>query len=225
MIDSKLEGILFKYLLRLNKDISYDLFIKELRKANSLRRLKDVDANIDHILWPILPQLILQFSLYHSNDLSIYKSFKSSHVSNKSFILIPPPFQDTATRLIESLTESIDVQGVTYRAFTEDVTYSLYGGYPWHEPYLASVNYLDILDKPASIILLENMTKNSIDFLNAFKNENREKLADEIIINRELINTEMNGIIRCFHCPDNIENVRQLLNLGIIKRTDIYENY
>ena len=102
---------------------------------------------------------------------------------------------------------------------------SLYGGYLWHAAYAAACQYRGDLGQPATILPLVPCSGAALQDLIAFKNDNRARLAAKIVIPRERLGQTMNGVIQAFHCPDVIENTRQLLNLGLADSSEIQDEH
>ncbi|MCG8148607.1 hypothetical protein A9Z61_11265 [Moraxella osloensis] len=213
--------LLYQCLTNLDFSIEKNNLVNRLEELDDLDDILPIDQDIDDCLWHIVPQLVFWLS-DTENRLSQFKSYKTIYTVNKTFIFINPIYICILEKLkIELKSLNFELEEVKDILFTERLSYILYGGYPWHSAYLSANRYLNLINHTAKILIISNATAKNIKDLIHYKNQNRSLLAEPIRINKELIKQPMDGLIQAFHCPDIIENTRQLLALGLIQRNEV----
>lgn len=194
--------------------------VRRLRAIDNLDDLVAIDSDLNDPLWRVVPQIIM-----HNFGLTAFKEFRTRHTAAKSFAFIHPAYSRILPQLQEALNQYWVVgKPVTYE-LSKRLICSLYGGYRWHDAYAAACQYRGDIGGSALIIPLEPITQASLQELISYKNKYRSHLAKKIIIHRTLIGQEMDGVIQSFHCPDVIENTRQLLNIGLVTMDDLSDGH
>lgn len=182
--------------------------------------LAAIDGDLDNPLWRVVPQIIM-----HRFGLAAFQAFETRHAAGKSFVFVHPAHGHIVPQLQNALRQRWMVGAPITRELTPRLICGLYGGYPWHAAYAAACKYRGDIGRPATILPLAPCTPAALQDLIAYKNDNRARLAEKIVIPRERLGQAMDGIIQAFHCPDVIENTRQLLNLGLMDPSEIsYEH-
>lgn len=194
--------------------------VSRLRTIDKLDDLGAIDGDRDDPLWRVVPQIIM-----HRFKLAAFQAFQTRHAACKSFVFVHPSHGHIVPQLQEALRQRWMVGEPIMRELTPRLICGLYGGYPWHSAYAAACQYLGHMGRPATILPLANCTRAALQDLIAYKNDNRARLAEKIIIPGERLGQAMNGIIQAFHCPDVIENTRQLLNLGLADSSEISDEH
>jgi hypothetical protein len=188
-----------------------------LRAIDTLGDLVAIDDDMGNPLWRVVPQIIM-----HRFGLVAFQTFETRHTVGRSFVFVHPAHGHIVPQLQEALRQRWTVGEPITRELTPRLICSLYGGYPWHAAYAAACQYRGDIDRPATILPLVPCTRAALRDLIAYKNANRARLAEKIVIPRECLDQAMNGVIQAFHCPDVIENTRQVLNLGLADLSEIY---
>lgn len=190
-----------------------------LRGLDTLDALAAIDADMGHPLWRVVPQIIM-----HRFGLAAFQAFVPRHAAGRSFVFVHPAHGHVVPRLQESLAPRWRVGEPVMRELTPRLIAALYGGYAWHAAYASACLYRGDMGRPATILPLAPCTHAELQDLVAYKNDNRARLSDKIVIPREVLGQAMNGVIQAFHCPDVIENTRQLLNLGLVDPQEIQDD-
>ncbi|MCE7729344.1 hypothetical protein [Vibrio campbellii] len=213
----QLSDWLFHYFCLQGISITKDELVVRLSSIHHIDDISDIDSNIEDPLWAVVPQLLM--SMF---DLDAFKAFKTSHTVDKSFVFVHPLNLDVIERLKNELSSIVTIRYEVDVKLTEKVASTLYGGYKWYDAYSKACQHLDSFGKMGRLLVLENMDRHKIQAIIAYKNQNRDKIAPKIVLNKQLLNAEMNGIINAFHSPDAIENVRQMLGLGLISLKEVH---
>lgn len=217
MIDTdNLQHLLSNYFTLVGGSMTEAELTRRLSSIEVLEDLNAIDNDLEDPLWFVVPQIIM-----HRFGLADFQAFKTQHVINKSFVLVHPANNHIVPKLQESLSKHWIVCEPVTRELTGQLICFLYGGYSWHGAYAAACKYRGDIGKQATILQLEPCTNPELQNLIIYKNNNRPHFAEKIIIEREHIGQTMDGMIQAFHCPDLIENTRQLLNLGLAGRNEI----
>lgn len=191
-----------------------------LRAIDSPDDLIAIDGDLDDPLWRVVPQIIM-----HRFGLAAFQAFETRYAAGKSFVFVNPAHGHIVPQLQEALTQRWTVGEPITRELTPHLICGLYGGYAWHAAYAAACRYRGDIGRPATILPLAPCTRAALQDLIAYKNDNRARLAEKIVISREHLGQTMNGVIQAFHCPDVIENTRQLLNLGLADASEISDEH
>lgn len=189
---------------------------RHLRAIDTLEDLAAIDGDLDDPLWRVVPQIIM-----HRFGLAAFKAFPPLHTVGKSLVFVHPAHVHIVPQLQETLQQRWTVGESITRELTPRLICGLYGGYPWHAAYAAACQYLGYLGQPAVILPLARCTSAALQDLITYKNSNRTRLSEKIVIPGERLGQAMDGVIQAFHCPDVIENARQLLNLGLVDLSEI----
>ena len=206
-----LPSLLADYFILQGKEFHVKEISEQLKEAGSIKELHRIDRDLHNPLWPVVPQIIM-----YKFGLEEFKNFSCFYKSTKSFLFIHPLNLGIINQLKDELSEFVDINDEIDIPLNKQVIASLYGGYRWHEPYARACDYLKTLDCSARIITLNNSNDEKIEQLISYKNQNRSRLSEKIVIDKKIINTNMDGMINSFHSPDQIENIRQLLALKLI---------
>ncbi|MFM0350341.1 hypothetical protein [Paraburkholderia sp. RL17-347-BIC-D] len=190
---------------------------RRLRDINKLDDLAAIDADLDDPLWRVVPQIIM-----HRFGLAAFQAFETRQAAGKSFVFVHPAHGHIVPQLQDALRQRWSAGEPITRELTPRLICGLYGGYPWHAAYAAACQYRGDIGRPATILPLAPCTHAALQELIAYKNDNRACLAEEIVVPREKLGQVMNGVIKAFHCPDVIENTRQLLNLDLADSREIF---
>ena len=174
-----------------------------------------IDGDLDDPLWGVVPQIVMR-----RFGLEVFKTFETRYAVGKSFVFVHPAHAHIVPQLQQALRQRWAVGDPITCEMTPRLICGLYGGYDWYAAYAAACEYRGDIGQPATILPLEPCTRAALEDLIAYKNDNRARLAEKIVIPRERLGQEMNGVIQAFHCPDVIENARQLLNLGLADAGD-----
>ena len=189
---------------------------RRLRAINKLDDLAAIDGDLNNPLWRVVPQIIM-----HHFGLKAFQAFETQHAAGKSFVFVHPAHGHIVPQLQAALRQRWTVGEPTTHELTPRLICGLYGGYRWHKAYAAACQYRGDIGRMATILPLATCTREALQDLIAYKNDNRGHLAERIVIPRERLGQAMNGVIQAFHCPDVIENTRQLLNLGLADPSEI----
>lgn len=208
--------LLLDYLDLQEKIISYDELYNRLAKINSIQDLIQIDRNTKDPLWQVVPQIAL-----YKFQLDGFKMLTCSHAINQSFVFIHPLHLEIINRLKEELSYLVSIGREVDIVLTKQVISVLYGGYQWHEPYVKACEYFGSIGSPAKVIVLDSIDNDKLNSVIDYKNINREILAQRKVIGKEVLKTNMNGIINSFHSPDQIENTRQMIGLGLFDINEI----
>ncbi|TYC51393.1 hypothetical protein ETQ85_24525 [Zoogloea oleivorans] len=191
-----------------------------LRAINKLDDLNIIDSDLDDPLWRVVPQIIM-----HRFGLAAFQSFKARHKAGASFVFVHPAHSHIVPQLQDGLRQRWTVNEPISRELTPELICGLYGGYRWHAAYAAACKYRGDIGRLATILPLSPCSDVMLQDLIAYKNDNRANLAEKIVIPRENLGQVMDGIIQAFHCPDVIENSRQLMNLGLADSIKISDSH
>lgn len=189
-----------------------------LHDIDKLDDLAAIDGNLDDPLWRVVPQIIM-----YRFGLAAFQAFETRHAASKSFVFVHPAHSHIVPQLQEALRQHWTMGSPMTRKLTPQLICGLYGGYPWHAAYAAACRDRGDIGRPATILPLAACTRAALQDLIAYKNDNRAHLAVKIVIPRERLGQTMDGVIQAFHCPDVIENTRQLLNLGLADSSEILD--
>lgn len=211
-----LARLLFDYFALHGRTVSFDYIKRRLCTIQNTDDLKRIDQDVLDQFWVVVPQIAM-----HQFGLETFKSLKPRHTVRKSFVFVHPDHESILGQLKQDLQQRWFLGGEIRRRLTPELIASLYGGYQWHPAYAAGCSYRGSLEKPATFLILEAMDRRELDSLIAYKNWNRKRLAAPIVVDRSVLGQDMNAIINAFHCPDVIENVRQLTSLGLIEVSEI----
>jgi hypothetical protein len=216
----ELSHLLSDYFALLGGDLTTTELVCRLEAINNLEDLVTIDGRLDDPLWPVVPQIIM-----HRFGLAAFQSFKVRYVADKSFVFVHPAHDHIVPQLQEALSQRWIVGKPITRNLTNQLICSLYGGYRWHAAYAATCQYRGDIGKPATILPLMPCTRAELETLIVYKNNNRACFAEKIVIPRECLRQKMDGLIQAFHCPDVIENTRQLLSLGLADLSEISDEH
>lgn len=190
---------------------------RRLDSIESLNDLYAIDGDIDDPLWRVVPQIIM-----HQFGLKDFQTFESRHGIGKSFVFVHPANEHIVPQLQEELGQHWAVGQPIIRKLTDQLICCLYGGYRWHAAYAAACKFRGDLGRQATILPLADCNRDALQALINYKNDNRARWAKKIVIPREHLSQSMDGVIQAFHCPDVIENTRQLLAIGLADRREIF---
>jgi len=179
-----------------------------------------IDQDTNDPLWYVVPQIAM-----HRFGQQAFQAFEPRHAACQSFVFVHPAHRHIVGLLKESLREHWAVGEEITLILTLKLINSLYGGYQWHDAYAAGCRYRGDLGLPATIILLPSCSHSAVRELIAYKNAHRAILSEKIVVDRELLDQQMNAVIQAFHCPDVIENARQLLSLGLADLDEIVDDH
>lgn len=216
----ELTGLLSGYFTLLGGGPTAVELARRLRAIDTLDDLAAIDGDLQDPLWRVVPQIIM-----HGFGLAAFQAFQSRHVASKSFVFVHPAHGHIVPQLQEALRHRWTVGEPITRQLTPGLICGLYGGYRWHAAYAAACQYRGDIGRPATILPLAPCSRAALQELITFKNDNRARLAEKIVIPRERLGQEMNGVIQAFHCPDVIENSRQLLNLGLADSSEFSDEH
>lgn len=191
-----------------------------LRAIKTLDDLVTIDNDLEDPLWYVVPQIIM-----HQFGMDAFKNFESRYVTDKSFVFVHPAHSHIVPKLQEALGQHWKVGEPIIYKLTERLICALYGGYRWHSAYAAACKFIGSLGKSATILPLIECSQTALQNLISYKNYNRDRLTKKIVISRHLLNQEMDGVIHAFHCPDMIENLRQMLNIGLVNYSEILDGH
>lgn len=208
--------LLHDYFSIREQQLPIECLADSLDAINSLESLIAIDKDVSHILWRVVPQVVM-----HKFGLESFKAFRSTHNLNKTFIFVHPAHVECITALRHELEKRWRVTSMESRPLTRKLVSDLYGGYQWHASYAAGCAHRGDYGKPSTFLLLDPMTPEDTNNLTKYKNESRNRLSPKIVIGAAQLQLPMNAIIQAFHCPDAIENVRQMINLGLVHLEDL----
>jgi hypothetical protein len=211
-----LARLLFDYFAVQGRVVPFDHIKKRLDTIQSIDDLTKIDRDMLDQFWKVVPQITM-----HRFGLDAFKSLKPLHTVRKSFVFIHPDHEPILGQLKEDLQEHWSLGAEIKRRLTPELISSLYGGYQWHSAYAAGCRYRGSLEKPATFLILEAMDQRKLESLVFYKNNNRKRLAAPIVVDKSVLGQDMNAIINAFHCPDVVENARQLISLGLIELSEI----
>jgi hypothetical protein len=221
MIDNEeLSHLLLGYFALLGGGPTSDELPRRLCTIDTLDDLATIDGDMDDPLWRVVPQIIM-----HRFGLAAFQAFETRHVAGKSFVFVHPAHGHIVPQLYEALSQRWTVGEPITRELTPQLICSLYGGYLWHAAYAAACQHRGDIGRPVTILPLAPCTRAALQDLITYKNDNRDRLAKKIVIPHECLGQAMNGVIQAFHCPDVIENLRQLLNLNLIDSSEILDEH
>ena len=216
----ELTKLLSTYFTQLGQGPTVDELAHRLGTINTLDDLAAIDGDLDDPLWNVVPQIIM-----YRFGLAAFKAFETRFSVGKSFVFVHPAHAHIVPQLQETLSQRWRVGKPIVRELTGRLICCLYGGYRWHAAYAASCQYRGDMGQPATILPLVDCNPAALQDLISYKNNNRAQLAEKIVVPRELLGQVMDGMIQAFHCPDAIENARQLLNLGLTDFSEISDDH
>lgn len=187
-----------------------------LRAIHTLDDIAAIDGDKHDPLWRVAPQIVMQ-----RFGVATFQAFQARHVLDRSFVFIHPAHGHIVPQLQAALRERWTVGEAITRELTPALICSLYGGYAWHAAYLAACQLRGDIGQAATLLPLARCSSAALRELIAYKNEHRSRLSAKIVISGERLNQSMNGMIQAFHCPDVIENTRQLVSLGLAHASEI----
>lgn len=193
---------------------------RRLRAIDMLDDLAAIDGDLGDPLWRVVPQIIM-----HRFGLAAFQAFETRYTAGISFVFVHPAHGHIVPQLQEALRQRWTVGDPITRKLTPRLICSLYGGYRWHAAYAAACHYRGDIGRPATILPLAPYSRAALQDLIAYKNDNRARLAEKIVISCKLLGQAMDGIIQAFHCPDVIENPRQLMNLGLADASELSDEH
>lgn len=193
---------------------------RRLGAIDTLNDLAAIDSDLDDPLWHVVPQIIM-----YRFGLEDFQAFETRYAIGKSFVFVHPAHSHIVPQLQKALGQRWTVGQPIIRELTDRLICCLYGGYCWHAAYAAACQYRGDLGQPATILPLLDCTRAALQDLISYKNDNRAQLAEKIVIPREHLGQVMDGVIQAFHCPDVIENPRQLLNLGLADLSEMLDDH
>lgn len=194
--------------------------LPRIEAISSIEDIAALDRNPSDPLWIVVPQLVM-----HRFGVKAFQAFEPHHMVDHSFIFLNPAHQHVVDRLKLCLQQHWTVGEEITLDLSPRLINSLYGGYEWHAAYASGCNYLGYLGKPATIILLPSCNQRSLRRLVDFKNNHRARLSEKLVVPGKLLGQSMNAVIQAFHCPDVIENTRQMLNLGLADLNEITDDH
>jgi hypothetical protein len=192
--------------------------IRRLRNICELDDLVPIDRDPDDPMWTVVPQIIM-----HRFGLSAFQSFNTRYKVARSFVFIHPANTYIVPKLKAELEQCWEVEPPIVSELTPELVCSLYGGYLWYDAYAKACEYRRDIGRLAVILPIHIGENESLKDLIAYKNANRQRLSDKIVVSHNDINTSMDGLIQAFHCPDLIENPRQMISIGLAERRDLYD--
>lgn len=213
-----LTELLADYFVVMDGGPAHEELARRLRAIATPSDLAAIDADLDDPLWSVVPQIV-----QHRFGLDAFKAFGTRHTVGKSFVFVHPAHAHILPQLRQELSARWAVGDALTRELTPRLICALYGGYAWHAAYAAACRHRGDLGQPATILPLAPCSRAQLEDLIAYKNDNRARLAEKIVVDSALLGERMNGIIQAFHCPDAIENTRQLVHLGLADTSDILE--
>lgn len=187
-----------------------DYVASRLEAIVKLDDLAVIDQDACDPLWSVVPQIALHRFGQHA-----FQAFEPHHELNQSFVFVHPAHRHVVGPLKEALRAHWAVGEQITLPLTPRVINVLYGGYPWHAAYAAGCRHRGDLDQPATILRLPGCGHGALRELIRFKNADRSRFSQDIVVPGERLGESMNAIIRAFHCPDVIENTRQVSSLGL----------
>lgn len=197
-----------------------DEVLRRLRAIKELDDLVAIDDNLDDPLWRVVPQIVM-----YCFGLEAFQAFETRHIADITFVFVHPVHSHILPRLQAALRQRWIVGAPIVRELTPRMISSLYGGYRWHAAYAAACQYRGDIGRPATILPLAPYSLEAQRELITYKNTNRAQLEEKIVIPSSLLGQAMDGVIQAFHCPDAIENTRQLLSLGLVDSNRISDEY
>lgn len=212
----ELTHLLSTYFNLLGGGPSVSELARRLRSIDNIDNLASIDGDLKDPLWRVVPQIVM-----YNFGLTAFKEFRPRHNVPKSFVFVPPAYSRILGQLQAALSQYWTVSDPATYKLTNQLICGLYGGYRWHDAYAAACQYRGDIGRSASVLSLELATQASLQELVSYKNRFRSSFAEKIIIDRTHIDQQMDGIIQVFHCPDAIENTRQLLNIGLVTMDDL----
>lgn len=216
--DDELADLLSEFFFFQGSSLTRNELLSRIEDISNQSDLILIDQDLRDPLWWVVPQIAM-----HRFGLAFFQTLEPHHKLDRSFVFIPPAHQHIVALLKESLNQCWGVGEEITLPLTPKLINSLYGGYKWHAAYAAGCQYRGDINLPGTILLLPSCNHSALRQLICYKNAKRTFLSEKVIINRELIDQEMDAIIQAFHCPDVLENSRQLMSLGLINVSEISE--
>lgn len=206
--DEILSKLLAVFFQKQNIQMSFEYIFKRLKKITRIDDIIRIDQDIYDPLWLVVPQILI-----YKFGVQAFQDFQPAHWISDSFIFVHP----VHCSIVGELKCYLNHQGIAVEEkdleLTEQVVSALYGGYEWYESYFKACQYLHSMGQTAKIIILHNINKKNIVDLIKYKNKNRNKYKKQIFISKYVLKTNLDGIVRSFHTPDCIQNVRQMIGL------------
>lgn len=217
MLDRKaLSRLLFDHFCLCARPMPADHILERIAAVRTIDDVIAIDRDPADAFWMAAPQMVM-----HLFGLAAFQAFRARHTVRQSFVFIHPAHEQIIPQLKSELQQQWKLGAERRETLTPRLISSLYGGYQWHPAYAAGCKYTSSLGKVATILMLEEMNQQKMADLIAYKNESRKRLAPSVVISKAEIGQDMNAVFNAFHCPDVIENARQLLNLGLIDPSTI----
>jgi hypothetical protein len=163
-----------------------------------------VDGDLSHPLWWLIgPVAYDLFGEDHEFDRKARRSMP------KNSVVVIPPYFLALKDCIQSELENLGViVNLRQRLFTIRFVGLLYGGYPWFESYLRACDHYGQIGETCHILDVRSDSKDVVTLLNQYKMQRRGDLADCLRISCS--DLPYPGLIRGFHTPSHIENIRHL---------------
>lgn len=216
----QLNYLLSSYFIQLSRGkIPTDLE-NHLNAIKTIDDLVTIDGDFNDPLWHVVPQIIM-----YRFGLAAFQEFETRYSVRKSFVFIHPAHGHIVPQLEKELSQQWTVGKPIIRELNNHLICCLYGGYMWHSAYAAACAYRGDLGLSATILPLLNCTPAELQELISYKNKKRDQLSKKIVIPKELLGQPMHGVIQAFHCPDVLENVRQMLNLGLVDFSEVVDDH
>ncbi|MFZ4874536.1 hypothetical protein ACL9RI_05605 [Janthinobacterium sp. Mn2066] len=214
--NEELIGLLSDYFAVLGGGLPADELTHRLHAIRTPNDIAVIDDDQHDPLWRVAPQIMMQ-----RFGVDAFQAFQPRHVIDRSFVFVHPAHGHIVPLLQAELRQRWAVGDAITRELTPALISSLYGGYAWHAAYAAACQFRGDIGQMATILPLERCSSLALRDLIVYKNDHRSRLSAKIVIPGERLKQSMNGIIQAFHCPDVIENTRQLLSLGLADASEI----
>lgn len=212
----ELNKLLTEYFDVMGGGLGVNELARRLRNIDKPDDLTAIDRDMRDPLWSVVPQILM-----HRFGVDAFKAFRPSQESNQSFIFVHPAHSHIVPRLHEALSKRWTVGKPLKRELCPELICGLYGGYAWYAAYAAACQHRSDFGQLATILPLAHCNHVALQDLIAYKNVNRTHFSERIVIPRDRLSQTMDGVIQAFHCPDVIENTRQMLHLGLVNSDDI----
>jgi hypothetical protein len=166
--------------------------------------LYDVDSNGEHPLWWFIGPLALDL---FGEDHPFERAVRARHHRN-SLVMVPPAFAKVTKQILRDLSRLDFRVQHEQRKFTKQYVSLIYGGYPWFESYLRVCDARRQFGATCHLIYVQTDSRDAVAALKEYKTRRRGDLGDSIRV--ACPDLEHPGLMRAFHTPSHIENIRHV---------------
>jgi hypothetical protein len=180
-------------------------FAQAIEAITDERQLLTADSDPGHPLWWFLPPV----SVALFGDDNAFELLAKDSCPASSVVFVPPPFVSQTHRISRDLSATgLSVVSTAHGRFLPTLAGLLYGGYPWFEVYFRVCSDLGVFGERFAAIFVTHADGDAVRALRMFKDDRRSRYGKPLVRHYEDLGA--NGIIRDFHTPAHMENIRHV---------------